>query len=111
MVHVKVAEPVAPVLSVAVTVTEQVQVAVGVPVTLPVPLSMASPAGSPVADQEVIVAWAEESDAELLSVVIAVPTVPLWAPGLATVTVLWTVQVKVAAPLTASVSVTVMVTG
>ena len=49
MVQVKVADPEAPVLSVAVTVTLEVPAVVGVPVISPVEELIDRPAGSPVA--------------------------------------------------------------
>jgi hypothetical protein len=48
-VQVKLADPAAPVVSVAVTVTVEVPVLVGVPVMRPVEELVASPRGSPVA--------------------------------------------------------------
>ena len=48
-VQLKLADPAAPVLSVAVTVTVEVPVLVGVPLMRPVAELMASPLGSPVA--------------------------------------------------------------
>jgi hypothetical protein len=91
------AVPEKPAPSVATMVTEHEHGAVGVPVTVPVDELMERPAGSPVADQ-VRVAPDWESVAELDSAAMAVPVTALWLPGLATVTVLVTVQAKVAVP-------------
>ncbi len=93
--QVKVADPVYPLESVAVRVTEQAQAVVGVPVTAPVDVLIDSPAGRPVADHEAMVAVDDESVAEGVRVPMAVPDVLVWVPGLATVTVLVTFQVKV----------------
>jgi len=77
--------------------TEQVQGAVGVPVIDPVELLTDSPAGSPVADH--VNVWPDwESVAELDTAVMALPVTALLLPGFVTVTVLVTVQVKVAVP-------------
>ena len=65
----------------------------------PVDVSMDSPAGSPVADHEVMVAVDDESAAELVSVLIAVPDPADWLAWDPTVTVLVTFQVKVADPV------------
>jgi hypothetical protein len=73
-------------------VTEQAQGAVGVPVIDPDELLMDSPLGRPVADQ-VSVAPDWVSAAELETAVMAVPVTADLLPGLATVTVLVTVQV------------------
>ena len=81
----------------ALTVTELEPAVVGVPVIVPVEELMASPAGSPVADQ-VRVAPDWESVAELVSGVMDEPVTLDWLPGLATATVLEMVQVKVAVP-------------
>ena len=48
-VQLNVVEPEAPVVSVAVTVTDEVPAVVGVPEIRPLPLSMATPCGRPVA--------------------------------------------------------------
>ena len=108
MDHENVADPENPAPSVAVTVTEDVPPAVGVPVTSPVDGSIDRPAGRPVADQ-VTVAPDWVSAAEEVSVAMAVPDVPSWSPGFATVTVLVIVHVKVAVPdwLDGSVAVNV----
>ena len=90
-------------------VTEQVQGAVGVPVIDPVELLIDRPVGSPVADQ-VRVAPDWESVAELETAVIAVPVTAALLPGLATVTVLVTFQVKDAVAVRAWESVAVTVT-
>jgi len=73
MFQVNVAEPTAPALSVAVTVTEHEHAVVGVPVIAPVEVSIDRPAGRPVADHEAMAAVDEESEAELVSVLIALP--------------------------------------
>ena len=78
-------------------VTEQVHGAVGVPVMDPVELLIVSPAGRPVADQ-VSVAPDWVSVAELETAVIAVPVTADLLPGLATATVLVTVQVIAVVP-------------
>jgi Rieske Fe-S protein len=98
MVQVKVADPVAPALSWAVTVTEQAHAVVGVPVIEPVVELMDRPAGRPVADHETMVAVDDESVAELVSVLMAEPDTWVWAPGFVTVTVLVMFQVKVVEP-------------
>ena len=95
--QVKVAEPEKPELSVTSTVTEQAHAVVGVPVMAPVEALMARPTGKPVAPK-VLVAPDEVSDAETVSVVMAVPEVEFWVAGAVTVTVLEMVQVKLVAP-------------
>jgi hypothetical protein len=107
-VQLKVACPEKPALSVAVTVTEDDPAVVGVPVMAPVPELMESPAGSPVAVYEVMVAVDEESLAPADTVGIAAPDTLDWLPGLFTVTVL--VMVQVNAVLLASVWESVTVT-
>ena len=72
MVQEKLAESLAPLPSVAVTVTDEVPAVVGVPLMAPVALSMESPAGRPVADH-VRVATGEESVAEAATGVTAEP--------------------------------------
>jgi len=96
-VQENVAEPFAPLASVAVTVTEEVPGAVGVPLIVPVDELIDSPAGRPVADQ-VRVAPDWESVAEFVTGVMAVPETEDWFPGLETATVLVTVQVNEALP-------------
>ena len=49
-VQLKLAEPLKPASSVAVTVTDEVPAVVGVPEMIPDPASMESPSGSPVAE-------------------------------------------------------------
>lgn len=71
----------------------------GVPVICPVVEEMLSPAGRPVADHDVMVAVDEESLADRDSVFMALPLVEDCDAGLVTVTVLVTVQVKLAEPL------------
>ena len=93
-VQVKEAWPVKPALSVAVTVTEETPAVVGVPVILPVPELIESPAGSPLAVYELMVAVDEESVALADTVGMAVPETLDWFPGLLTVTVLVTAQVN-----------------
>ena len=61
-------------------VTEHAQAVVGVPVMAPLEVLIDSPAGRPVADQ-VMVAVDDESVAELVSVVMAVPDTLVCAPG------------------------------
>ena len=78
-------------------VTEHEQGAVGVPLMDPDELLMDRPAGRPVADQ-VSVAPDWVSVAELETAVIAVPVTADLLPGLATVTVLVTVQVIAVVP-------------
>ena len=70
---------------------------VGVPEIVPVDELIDSPAGRPVADQ-VRVAPDWESVAESVTGVMAVPETEDWLPGLATATVLVTVQVNEAVP-------------
>ena len=72
-----------PAVLVAATVTGNVPAAVGVPDTVPVPEPIVRPGGSPLADQVYVPA----GDAVSVNGVIAVPTVPVLLPGLATVTV------------------------
>jgi len=60
-VHTKLAEPVKWALSVAVTTTVDLPAVVGVPVMAPVAWSMATPAGRPVAAQDVTDAVGDES--------------------------------------------------
>jgi hypothetical protein len=73
-------------------VTEHEQGVVGVPVIDPVELLIDSPLGRPVADQASVAPdWV--SVAELETAVMAVPVTADLLPGLATVTVLVTVQV------------------
>ena len=108
-VQVKVADPEAPVESVAVSVTEQVHGAVGVPLIVPVDELIERPAGRPVADHVKDVMPDSESVAELVTAVMAVPVTADVLPGFATVTVLVIVHVKVAVPdwLDGSVAVNV----
>jgi hypothetical protein len=106
------ADPDAPVESFAVTVTFEVPALVGVPEIRPDEL-IDNPAGKPDAEY-VKVCPAAESVACTCSPLIAVPTVPLWLPGLVTVTVLplppLIVQVNDADPDAPVVSVAVTVT-
>ena len=97
--QVKVAAPEAPAESVAVMVTEQAQAVVGVPENAPVEVLNDSPAGMPVSDHEVMVAVDEESEADGVKPLMAVPDTFDFVPGLVTVTVLVTFQVKVADPV------------
>src|SRR5215472_8532687 len=85
MVHVKVAEPCAPVVSVAVTVTENVPAALGVPVIRPEEL-IDRPVGRPLAVK--VSVWPEAESLALICRLTAVPVVPVLLPGLVTVTVL-----------------------
>src|SRR5258708_22027482 len=85
IVQLNVADPCAPVVSVAVTVTELVAAVVGVPVIRPEEL-MDRPAGRPVAEK--VRVWPEAESLALTCKLTAVPTVPDWLPGLLTVTVL-----------------------
>src|SRR5580658_4976047 len=110
-VHVKPADPLAPVVSFAVTVTDEVPAVVGEPEMRPEVLTD-RPAGSPVADQVRVWPLAESvPDSCRLTVA---PTVVVWLPGLVTVTVLpacgFTVHVKPADPLAPVVSFAVTVT-
>src|SRR5215471_11522816 len=84
-VQLNVAEPDAPVVSVAVTVTLPLVAVVGVPEISPVEELMDRPAGSPVAPY-VSVCPDAESLARICRLT-AVPTVEVWLPGLVTVTV------------------------
>jgi hypothetical protein len=93
VVHVSEADPDAPELSVAVSVTEQAQAVVGVPLIVPVVELIDSPAGRPVADQVNDDTPVCESVAESVSGVMVEPVVDDWAPGLVTATLLVTVQV------------------
>ena len=95
--------------SVAVRTTEQVHGAVGVPVMVPTDELIESPAGRPEADQ-VSVAPDWESLAEFVTGEMAVPVRFEWGPGLATDTVLVTVQVMAAVPKNPPPSVALMVT-
>src|SRR5580698_9597915 len=85
IVQVKVADPFAPDASVAVTVTFEVAAVVGVPEIRPEEL-IDRPAGSPVAEK--VSVWPEAESVPLTFRQAAVPTVPVWLPGLVTVTVL-----------------------
>ena len=82
---------------------------VGVPVMSPAEL-MDRPVGRPRADQ-VMVVPADESVAVLARAVMAEPDGLDWLPGLATATAPVTVQVKLAEPAKAELSVTVTVIG
>jgi len=110
IVQVNEAEPVKPALSVAWTVTEHAHAVVGVPVMAPLEALMDRPAGRPLAVHEEIVAVDDESVAELERVEMAEPERCDCAPGLATVTVLETVQVNDVLALNDSESVAVTVT-
>src|SRR5258708_24762031 len=85
IVQVKVAEPCAPVVSVAVTVTLEVPAVVGVPEISPEEL-IDRPAGSPGAEN--VRVWPDAESVALICRPTAVPTVPDRLPGLVTVTVL-----------------------
>jgi hypothetical protein len=85
IVQVNEAEPDAPVVSLAETVTLLVPAVVGVPEISPVEELIDSPAGRPVAEY-VSVCPDAESDAETCKLA-AVPTVPVRLPGFVTVTV------------------------
>ena len=76
----------APVLSVAVTVTLSVPAVVGVPEIRPLLELMDRPAGSPVALQ--VRLWVDCESVACICRLAAVPAVPVWLPGLVTVTVL-----------------------
>ena len=82
--HVNVAVAVSVCESVAVTVTEQAQGADGVPVTAPVVELIESPAGSPVAENVTAFPPVVSCGAAMVSVLIAVPVMPDWVPGLVT---------------------------
>src|SRR3954463_16790789 len=86
MVQVNDAPPDAPVVSRAATNTLKDPEAVGVPEIRPEGL-IDKPVGSPVAEY-VSVCPGAESVAWICRPLIAVPTVPIWLPGLVTVTVL-----------------------
>src|ERR1700722_12150496 len=83
--QLKEAEPCAPVVSVAVTVTFEVPAVVGVPEIRPVEL-IDRPAGSPLAVK--VSVWPDAESVAPTCRLTAVPTVPVWLPGLVTVTVL-----------------------
>src|ERR1700727_401557 len=85
IVQAKLAEPVAPVVSVAVTVTFDVAAVVGVPVIRPEEL-IDRPAGSPLAEK--VRVWPEAESVPWTCRLAAVPAVPVWLPGLLTLTVL-----------------------
>src|SRR4051794_6164287 len=89
MVQLKLAEPVALAVSLAVTVELNVPAADGVPEIRPVEELIDRPVGSPVADQ---VYGAVPPEADICRL-LAVPTVPVWLPGLLTVTPPVVVQV------------------
>ena len=91
-------------------VTEQLHAVVGVPVMAPVEVLIVRPTGNPVADHEEMVAVDDESEADGLSVEMALPDTSDWVPGLVTDTVLAMLQVKVAEPVVPTLSVAVMVT-
>src|SRR6185437_3252906 len=82
MVQVKLVEPEPPAEAVAVAVTEKVPAALGVPEMVPVDEPIDRPVGRPVADQ-VYGAVPPLADRVRLT---GVPTVPVWLPGLVTVT-------------------------
>jgi len=108
VVQVKVTEPDAPEVSVALTVTDAVPAAVGLPVMSPVLEAMARPAGRPV-DVQVSV-WPLAESVPLICRLTEVASVVDWLPGLVTVTVLDTFHVNVVVPLAPEVSVAVRVT-
>src|SRR5689334_9480487 len=81
--------------SVAVTVTDDVAAVVGVPLMRPDELLIDRPAGRPVADQVYGVVPPDAVTVRLT----AVPTVPLWLPGLFTVTVVDGAAENAAVPL------------
>src|SRR5215469_13144502 len=86
IVQLKLAEPCAPVVSVAVTVTDEVPAVVGVPEIRPLLELIDRPAGRPDALQvKVWPDWLSDADIWRLA---AVPTVPVLLPGFVTVTVL-----------------------
>ena len=93
MFQVKVADPWAPRLSVAVRVTEKGPAVVGVPETAPVVVLNDNPVGRPDWAHEVMVP-PPTTVALGVSVVMAVPDTLFWVPGLVTVTASLTVQVK-----------------
>jgi hypothetical protein len=99
MVQVNVAEPELPALSVAVTVVEHPQAVVGVPVITPDVALIDRPAGRPVADHDAMVAVDDESVADGVSGVMAVPAGLERGPGFATDTVLVMFQVNVVEPV------------
>ena len=74
MVQAKVAEPVAPEVSVAVTVTDDEPPVLGLPVMVPLAALIDSPAGRPVADQLMVAA--EVSVAKMARAVMALPDGP-----------------------------------
>src|SRR3954447_26267059 len=80
------AEPDALVVSRTVTVTDEVLLAVGVPEISPLPALIDSPAGRPVAEYDSV--WPAAESVAWIWRLAAVPTVPVWLPGLVTVTVL-----------------------
>src|SRR5579859_1371784 len=112
IVHVKLALPWAPVVSVAVTVTLLLPAVVGVPEIRPLLELMDRPAGRPLALQ--VKVWPDCESVACICRLTAVPTVPVWLPGLDTVTVLplcgLIVHVKLALPWAPVVSVAVTVT-
>ena len=71
---------------------------VGVPVMAPEVVLIESPAGSPVADHEEMVAVDDESEADGASVEMALPDTWDWVPGLVTDTALVTVHEKEVEP-------------
>jgi len=95
-VQLKVADPVAPVLSWAVSVTVYADPTgdpvVGVPEMVPFEVLKDNPGGRPDSDHEVIVPPTDEALGTRL--VIPDPEVELWGPGLTTFTVSLTVQLK-----------------
>src|SRR6185437_16781244 len=86
IVQVKLADPLAPVVSLAVTTGLYVPPEVGVPEIRPL-LEIDRPGGRPVAEK-VRVCPPAESLAWTCTEVTGVPTAPLWLPGLVTVTLL-----------------------
>ena len=81
-VQVKLVEPVAPVESFAVTVTDELPWAVGVPEITPVPALIDRPAGRPLAVQ----VYGAVPPVALSCTLTGLPTVPDWLPGLLTLT-------------------------
>ncbi len=108
VVHVKVTEPDAPEVSVALTVTDAVPAAVGLPVMSPVLDAMARPAGRPVAVQ--VSVWPVAESVPLICRLTEVASAVDWLPGLVTVTVLDTFHVNVVVPFAPEVSVAVRMT-
>jgi hypothetical protein len=98
-----------PAPSVSVTVTDGEPAVVGVPLIVPVDGSMASPAGSPVAEN-VSVVVDDVSEPPVVTGVMAEPETSAWGPGFTMATWFEMVQVNEVVPVKLAESVAVTVT-